>query len=366
MELNQNLATMGRKGLEELFEGLGQPRFRVAQLMRWIWREKVTDFSKMTNMSRDLRTQLERDFAIILPKIVLAQESSDGTIKYLLELQDGRTVETVWIPRLDQDRVTVCVSSQVGCKMGCTFCMTAQQKVERNLTAGEIAGQLLVLPNSEKITNVVLMGMGEPFDNYENLMQSLNLMNDPEGLGIGARKITVSTSGLVPKIRRFAAESKAGLAISLNAPNDEIRSKIMPINKAYPLDVLLGTLREISSPRFAKPTGSRFSVTFEYILIKNLNDRPEHAKELAKRVHGIPCKINVLLYNENPNIPFERPDMASVEAFRKVLSEKNILNFVRTSRGRDIAAACGQLVSEHKRERPLISAAALIPAVSLS
>jgi 23S rRNA (adenine2503-C2)-methyltransferase len=345
-----NVARCGASEIEELFVKFGEPKFRAGQLLRWIWKEGVTDFEKMSNVSKSLRERLKAECEVKLPKIVLEQKSEDGTIKYLMQMDDGKTVETVWIPRFDQDRVTVCVSSQMGCKMGCTFCLTAQQKVERNLTAGEIAGQLLALPNRHLITNVVLMGMGEPFDNYDNLMSALKLISDPELLGIGPRKITVSTSGLVPRIRQFIMESKVCLAISLNAPNDEIRNEIMPINRAYPLDDLLGTLKELSSPKIKKPAGSKFSITFEYILIRDLNDKPEHAKELVKRLHGIPCKVNVLLYNENPNVPYKRPEMERVDAFRKILLDKRVLNFVRASRGRDISAACGQLVSEHKRK----------------
>ena len=348
-----NLLKMGPKELERLFEEWGQPKFRAAQVLRWLWREGAREFAQMSNVSRDLRTRLEENFVIEWPKIVAEQKSEDGTIKYLIQLGDGKTVETVWIPRADQDRVTVCVSSQIGCKMGCTFCLTAQQKVERNLTAGEIAGQLLALPHREKITNVVLMGMGEPFDNYDELMESLELMTNVDLLEIGPRRITVSTSGVVPRIKQFLMESKVGLAVSLNAPNDEIRSLLMPINRAYPMDELLGTLRELSNPKIKKPAGSKFSITFEYILIAGVNDRPEHAQELAKRLHGIPAKVNVLLYNENPNIPFKRPSDKTVEEFRKILSSRGLLNFIRTSRGRDISAACGQLVSEHKRKNGL-------------
>jgi len=225
--------------------------------------------------------------------------------------------------------------------MGCTFCLTAQQRVERDLEAGEIAGQLLALPNRKKITNVVLMGMGEPFDNYDNVMGALDLMTDGEALFLGTRRITVSTSGLVPAMRRFLSESKCRLAVSLNAPNDEIRNLIMPINKAYPLADLLGALREVKDKRFL--------VTFEYILIRDVNDRPEHARELVKLVKGIPCKMNLLLYNENPQIPFKRPEWERVDAFQKILNDSGMLSFIRTSRGRDISAACGQLASEHKR-----------------
>jgi 23S rRNA (adenine2503-C2)-methyltransferase len=342
METRVNLATLSAKDLESLFKDLGQPRFRARQVLRWIWKEGVFDPALMTNISKDLRALIQERFRIEPLKIVKQQASEDGTIKFLLGLECGRTVETVWIPREDQGRVTVCVSSQVGCKMGCTFCLTAQQKVERNLTAGEIAGQLLAMPNREKITNVVLMGMGEPFDNYDAVMGSIDLMTDAEALFIGPRRITVSTSGLVPAMRRFVKETKARLAVSLNASNDQVRSSIMPINKAYPLSELLGALREVKDKRFI--------VTFEYILIQGVNDEPEHARELIKLLRGLNYKLNLLMYNENPNIPYKRPEWDRVVAFQRILHDAGILNFIRTSRGRDISAACGQLASEHKRE----------------
>jgi len=342
MDKKINLATLSAAELESAFKDLGHPRFRGRQVLRWIWKEGVFDADAMSNISKDLRATIKENFRIEPLKILKRQDSEDGTIKFLLGLDDGRSVETVWIPRDDQGRVTVCVSSQVGCKMGCTFCLTAQQKVERNLTAGEIAGQLLALPNREKITNVVLMGMGEPFDNYDAVMGSIDLMSNAETLFIGPRRITVSTSGLVPALRRFVKETKARLAVSLNAPNDEIRDSIMPVNKAYPLAELLGALREVKDKRFV--------VTFEYILIRGINDEPEHARQLVKLLRGLNYKLNLLQYNENPNIPYKRPEWDRVAAFQAVLHKAGVLNFIRTSRGRDISAACGQLASEHKRE----------------
>lgn len=349
-ESSVNLFNASRAQIEAQFAEWKQPRFRATQFIRWLWKEGVTELDKMSNLSKDLKKIIQDQHRIQAPTIATAQNSSDGTIKYLLRLEDGRTVETVWIPREDQGRVTVCISTQVGCKMGCTFCLTAQQKVERNLTAGEIAGQILVLPNREKITNIVVMGMGEPFDNYDNLMGGLDLLTHADALNLGPRKITVSTSGLVPAIIRFVKESKCQLAVSLNAPNDEIRTQIMPINRAYNLDKLLGTLREISRHDYEKARKHKFGITFEYILIKDLNDQPEHARELVRRLHGIPCKINLLLYNENPNVPFKRPDPQSVTRFQEILSQHDLLNFIRHSRGRDISAACGQLASLHKRQ----------------
>jgi 23S rRNA (adenine2503-C2)-methyltransferase len=283
MSSKPNFLNLTLKEIEDLLASWEEPSFRAKQIFQWVWKHGATEFSQMSNVSKKLRERLEETYAIRLPKIITAQKSEDGTIKHLVLLDDNKTVETVWIPRDDQDRVTICVSSQVGCKMGCTFCLTAQQKVERNLAAGEIAAQLLVMPDRTKITNVVLMGMGEPFDNYDAVMGALSIMNSPDAFYIGARKITVSTSGLVPRIRQFLTESRFKLAVSLNAPNDEIRSQIMPINKAYPLDNLLGTVREI-----AADWKHGLYITWEYILIKDLNDQPEHAQELAKRLRGIP------------------------------------------------------------------------------
>ncbi len=350
MTQKQNILNLGPTGLEELFASWGEPKFRARQVFRWIWKQGARSFEEMTNVSKPLKERLAAEYEIRLPKIAMSQKSSDGTIKHLIQFEDGKTVETVWIPREDQDRVTVCVSSQVGCKMGCTFCMTAQQKVERNLLAGEIAQQLLMMPDRTKITNVVLMGMGEPFDNYDAVMESIDIMTSDEGLFIGPKKITVSTSGLLPKIERFLKESRARLAISLNAPNNEIRSQLMPVNRAYPIEMLMDRVRHIIKEDMpSKPRD--FCITWEYILIKDINDQPEHARQLVKVLKGIPSKVNLLLYNENPNVPFKRPEESSIGEFRQILSKNGLLNFVRSSRGRDIAAACGQLASEHVRKK---------------
>ncbi len=345
-----NLIHYSRKELSALVLEWGEPSFRADQIFDWIWSKGVFDFDQMSNLSKGFKEKLKAQASLEVPKIVFEQKSDDGTIKYLIRMEDGKTVESVWIPREDQGRVTVCISTQVGCRMGCTFCMTAQQKTERNLTAGEIAAQLLLLPNREKITNVVVMGMGEPFDNYNNLMGALATINDQKALSIGPKHVTVSTSGLVPAIEKFVQESSCRLAISLNAPNNEIRSEIMPINRAYPLEKLLECARKISGRDFPRKQKRDFSITFEYILMKDFNDSEAHAMELVKLLRGIPCKINLLQYNETPNTPYKRPSEEEVLKFQKVLRRHRLLNFLRRSRGRDIAAACGQLASQDKRE----------------
>jgi len=345
-----NLIHLSFDQLTEAFTFMNEPSYRVKQLWQWIWRNRVESIDEMTNLSKSLREKLNERYFLRWPVIVGMETSSDGTIKYLLQLEDLKSVETVWIPRLDQERVTVCISTQVGCRMGCTFCLTAQQKTERDLTAGEIAAQLYVLPCREEITNVVVMGMGEPFDNYDNLMGALKIANDPHALGIGASKITVSTSGLVPKIEKFIQESKCRLAISLNAPNDAIRTQIMPINKAYNMDTLLSALRKFSGRNYPRARKNNFYFTIEYILMEGLNDSADNARELVRRLKGIPCKVNLLMYNENPNTPFRRPTEEAVDAFKKVLVDAGMLSFLRKSRGRDISAACGQLASDNKRQ----------------
>jgi len=345
-----NLIHYSREELKKLLTGWGEPSFRSDQLFEWIWNRGIFEFDQMSNLSKNLREKLKVDCHITPPKVIHAQKSDDGTIKYLLQLEDRKTIESVWIPREDQGRVTVCISTQVGCRMGCTFCLTAQQKTERNLSAGEIASQILMLPDREKITNVVVMGMGEPFDNYDNLLGGLATLTDQKALGIGQGRITVSTSGLIPAIEKFVKESRCRLAISLNATNDKIRSEIMPINKAYNLEKLMTALRKISAKDYPRAIKRDFSITFEYILMKDYNDSLQHADELVKLVRGIPCKINLLQYNETPNTPFKRPSEESVYEFQKVLRRHGLLNFLRKSRGRDISAACGQLASQHKRD----------------
>ena len=330
----ENLKGLPLAELEAKLVGLGHPPFRAKQLYRWIYKERETDFEKMTDLSKDFRRELSEKFT--LPKIEVSEThpAEDGTIKYLVKLSDGEQVESVFIPT--EGRVTLCVSTQIGCKMACTFCATGYQKFVRDLKAWEIVDQLMSVPHPRPITNIVLMGMGEPFDNYEEVMKALKLFNDPLGLKIGKRHITVSTVGITDKVQPFIDASLGKLAISLHGTTDEQRSEIMPINAKFPMPELMETCRNL---RFR---GTE-RVTFEYILIKDFNDSDDDAYRLIKLMKGIPFKINLLAYNENPFVDFKRPDESRVLKFQNILLKHHLTTTYRRSRGRDVAAACGQL-----------------------
>jgi len=345
-----NIINLLEEDLSEWLAGHGEPRFRLEQILTWIWKKRVESFDDMLNVSKSLRQKLNEDFELRWPKIVVRQSSQDGTIKYLIELEDGKTVESVWIPRPDSARYTLCVSSQVGCKMACTFCMTGLQKVERNLTAGEIAAQVFLVKKENPVSNVVMMGMGEPFDNYTQLLGGLALISSPQMLETSPRKITVSTSGLIPKIEDFLKNTKYQLAISLNASNEETRTELMPINKAYSIEKLKLLIDKIKKPGFSEFWRKSDKITFEYIVIAGVNDSDENARELIRHFKNQPVKFNLLFYNENPSIPYKRPSVKRVLGFQKILmNEGRFLTFIRNSRGLDISAACGQLASETKR-----------------
>lgn len=334
---------------EEMVQSWGEKSYRARQLMLWIYHKRATSFDDMTDLSKVFRSKL-KDLAYIgQPKTLAKVESEiDGTTKYLFELGDGQRIESVLM--YDRDRITCCVSTQVGCAQGCAFCATGASGFVRNLSASEIIGQIMAieadLKNSglasgphgvKSVTNVVLMGMGEPLANYEQSMKAIRLMNNPEGLMIAARKITISTCGLVPQIRRFTSErTQIGLAISLNATTDEVRSQLMPINKRYPISEVLPACKEwaLAVNRW---------LTVEYILIKDINDNIADARRLCKLLHGIPSKMNLIAYNPNDNLPFQRPDPEQVEKFRKYMADAHFVAPIRASRGADIAAACGQL-----------------------
>ena len=328
--------------LERLLQERGYDSFHARQLYRWIHRHGVTDFDQMTNLSKDLRGALKSRFAIGRPKLVSEQLSTDGTRKFVLELGDRRRIESVFIP--DTPAMTFCVSTQVGCAMSCGFCLTGKMGLVRHLSPGEIVGQVITLAVATGLLdqpfNIVLMGMGEPLHNYDNTMKALRMLHAEEGLSISPRRITLSTVGIVPGLDRLAREPlMPNLAISLHATTEEQRTALVPPNAKYSLAAVLDACR-----RF--PLKKRSRITFEYVLLNGVNDTPEDARRLAKLLWGIKAKVNLIPLNAAPGIPFERPSDARVDRFAQILAERHLTVSVRKSRGRDIRAACGQLIVE--------------------
>ncbi|NLM94115.1 MAG: 23S rRNA (adenine(2503)-C(2))-methyltransferase RlmN [Firmicutes bacterium] len=325
--------------IQELMSTLKEPPFRAKQIMQWIYHRGRFDFHQMGNLPKTLRDKLDETASIALPRITARRISRDGTQKYLLELEDGATIETVLIP--EGNRRTLCVSSQVGCAMDCRFCATGAQGFQRNLTVGEMVGQVLVVQkdSQDKITNIVLMGMGEPLANYEQVMGAVRLWNDPLGLGIAARRLTISTCGLVPGIERLSREGlQVVLAVSLHAPNDDLRNQIMPINRRYNLSQLMDVCRQ-----YVEATNRR--ITFEYALMQGFNDSLEHARQLAQLIKGILCHVNIIPLNPVNGHGWASPTKKQVLLFQQELARYNIEATVRAERGADIEAACGQLKS---------------------
>ena len=333
---------MTRSDIEHALEQIGAPRFHASQIFSWIYRHGVTDFAAMTNLPASLRERLARELIIETPAIERRETSSDGTTKYLLRLTDGKLIEAVYIP--DTPAQTFCISTQVGCAMACAFCLTGKMGLARHLTAAEIAGQVRVLAHdtglASKSFNVVLMGMGEPLHNYDATMQALGILADKEGLALNPKRVTLSTVGIVPALERLASEAlMPNLAISLHATTDEMRSRIVPVNRKYDLVALLDVCRSF-------PVAKRRRITFEYVLLAGVNDTPADARRLVRLLDGIKAKVNLLPFNEAPGLPFTRPTDARVNEFARALSERGLTVSVRKSRGRDIRAACGQLLVE--------------------
>ena len=330
---------------------------RVGQVWSWVYHWGVRDFAQMTNLAKDYRAMLAERFQIALPEIVTRQVSEDGTRKYLLRIAGGHEVETVYIP--EEGRGTLCVSSQVGCTLTCTFCHTGTQKLVRNLTAGEIVGQLLVArddlgewpeqgaPKDETrlVSNLVLMGMGEPLYNFDNVRDAMKVVMDHEGLTLSRRRITLSTSGVVPEIARTAEEIGYQLAISFHATTDEVRDRLVPINKKWNLAALLDALREY--PRLSNSE----RITFEYVMLDGVNDSDDDARRLVKLIRGIPAKINLIPFNEWPGAPYRRSSWDLIEQFADIIYKAGYASPIRTPRGEDIMAACGQLKSATERGR---------------
>jgi 23S rRNA (adenine2503-C2)-methyltransferase len=337
-----NLAELDLSELESALEARGCERFHARQLYRWIYKRGVVDFEKMTDLSKDLRARLAADFEVVTPIVVSDSRSIDGTRKFVLELADHRRIEAGYIP--DTPAMTFCISTQVGCAMGCGFCLTGKMGLVRNLTAGEIAGQVRVLANATDMLdhpfNIVLMGMGEPLHNYDPTMKALRILHSEHGLAVSPRRVTLSTVGIVPGLQRLAKEPlMPNLAISLHATTDEQRSELVPPNRKYPLAEILETCR-----RF--PLKRRSRITFEYVMLDGVNDTPEDARRLARLLSGIKAKVNLIPLNPAPGIPFERPSDERIDRFAQILADRHFTVSVRKSRGQDIRAACGQLIVE--------------------
>jgi len=341
----RDLAELDRPALEDALAGLGYERFRARQLYQWMYHRGVTDLSAMTNLPRAMRERLASEFTIGTPTITHRDESVDGTQKFLLRLRDGRMIESVFIP--DTPAMTFCLSTQVGCAMACAFCLTGKMGLVRNLTAGEIVGQVRVLVDAVSMRtvrfNLVLMGMGEPLHNYDETMKALRILNDEDGFAISPRRITLSTVGLLPALEKLAREPiMPNLAISLHAPTDEQRGALVPINRKYGVSEIIEACK-----RF--PLKRRSRITFEYVMLAGINDRPEDARRLAKLLEGVKSKVNLIPLNAAAGIPFARPSDEAVSRFAEILAARYLTVSVRKSRGRDIRAACGQLIVEGEK-----------------
>ena len=340
--MKPNIKDLGKAEFTSYFKERGQPSYRAAQVWQWLYQKRAVSFDEMSNLSEALRRLLGADFSISRPRIARQSESRDGTIKFLFELADGETIESVLIP--EKHRLTLCISTQAGCGFGCAFCATALMGLKRNLRASEIVDQVLeasrALNGERRISHVVLMGMGEPLANYAQTIEALEVLTDAAwGIGISPRRITLSSVGLVPQIQKLMAETRVNLAISLHAANDELRGELMPVNRKYSLRQLIDCCRSLPIPR-------RKRITFEYVLLKGVNDSEEDARELCRLLSGIRCKVNVIPFNPHPGSAFERPGETDISRFGQILQGQDFQVNVRRPRGDDIQAACGQLQGE--------------------
>ena len=354
-----NLIGLTRDALRDTLIAHGTPekqaRMRAGQIWQWVYQWGVRDFAQMTNLAKAYRADLATHFVLDIPEVVTKQVSADGTRKYLVRITGGHEVEVVYIP--ESDRGTLCISSQVGCTLTCSFCHTGTQKLVRNLTSGEIIGQVMVvrddlnewpIPGAPKdetrlLSNIVLMGMGEPLYNFENVRDAMKIAMDPEGIQLSRRRITLSTSGVVPEIARTAKEIGCQLAVSFHATTDEVRDQLVPINKKWNIETLLSALRE-----YPKVSNSE-RITFEYVMLKGVNDSDADARRLVHLIKGIPAKINLIPFNEWPGAPHQRSDWSRIEKFADIIYKAGYASPIRTPRGEDIMAACGQLKSATER-----------------
>lgn len=350
-----NLLGLDRRAMEELFVGLGVRPFHAQQVLKWIHHREVSDFAMMTDLSKPLRARLAESTEVATPEVLLDKVAPDGTRKWLLSVSGGNAIETVFIP--DGERGTLCVSSQVGCTLNCSFCSTARQGFNRNLSAAEIVGQVYVAYNALRrehwpegryrkgdkerlITNVVFMGMGEPLLNFEPVVTACDLIMDDLGYGLGKRRVTVSTSGVVPQIDQLRDRTDVSLAVSLHAPDDALRDKLVPLNRKYPIEQLLAACK-----RFLAGSPHK-RITFEYVMLEGINDSPEQARRLARLLAEIPSKINLIPFNPFPDAGYRRSSDAAIDRFRDILLDKGFMTITRKTRGDEIDAACGQLVGQ--------------------
>ncbi|MDC9728263.1 MAG: 23S rRNA (adenine(2503)-C(2))-methyltransferase RlmN [Methyloprofundus sp.] len=339
-----NLLNFDRKGLQAFFAEMGEKPFRATQMIKWIYQEGEWDFDQMTNISKPLRAYLKENCCIIAPEIILEQVASDGTRKWVIEMGGGNKVEAVYIP--EDNRATLCVSSQVGCALACTFCSTAQQGFNRNLTTAEIIGQLIAanhrVGEQGRVTNVVMMGMGEPLLNFDNVVPAMNLMTEDFAFGLSKRRVTISTSGVVPAMYRLQEVCDISMAVSLHAPTDAVRDILVPINQKYPLKELMAACKKYieNSPRGF--------ITFEYVMLEGINDSEADARALVKLLKDVPSKMNLIPFNPFPNTDYKCSSRRVIERFRDIVHHAGIVTTIRKTRGEDIDAACGQLVGKVK------------------
>ncbi len=355
--VRSNLLGMDRPALERWFEAMGERPFRARQLMQWVYQRSERDFTAMTDIAKPLREKLQDVAEVRTPSLITEQVSSDGTRKWLLRVDSGNAVETVFIP--EAARGTLCISSQVGCAMDCQFCATATQGFSRNLTAAEILGQvwyaqkaLAAVPREQRvISNVVFMGMGEPLANFDQVVTAINVLLDDLGYGLSKRRVTVSTSGLVPFMDRLRGTVDTALAVSLHAADDELRNELVPINRKYPLRELMDACR-----RYTAGQDRHMQIVYEYVMLDGVNDRPEQARALAKLIANMPAKVNLIPFNPYPGSSFKTSTPAAIQAFADILRGRRIVTTTRKTRGDDIDAACGQLVGQVKnRQRRRLS-----------
>jgi len=344
-----NFLNFTRADLRAYFLSIGETAYRADQLIKWIHHYGVTDFDKITNISKSLRAQLKLSGEVTVPEIAYEQQSKDGTYKWLLKLSCGNCIETVYIP--EGDRGTLCVSSQVGCGLTCTFCSTGRQGFNRNLTTAEVIGQVWIAvrqlskqngEHDHHITNIVMMGMGEPLLNFDNVVKAMDLMLDDFAYGLSKHRVTLSTSGLIPAMEKLAELTEVSLAVSLHAPTDELRDILVPVNKKYPIKDLMAVCKSYFKDE------ARRKVTFEYVMIDHVNDSVEQARQLVKVLEGVPCKLNLIPFNPFPGTQYKRSSQERIDAFRNILVAAGVNTITRKTRGDDIDAACGQLVGQVK------------------